>query len=87
MLTATVVYTAFIHIWGEKANTFSKITLCSLFECFTREVYLTSTVGQSIQGVAFVAQTLKTTRGVHTCVIACALKIALIYICNQTQTI
>ena len=46
---------------------------------------LTSAVGQSIHGVAFVAQTLKTTGGVHTCVITCPLKKTLIYICNQNQ--
>lgn len=51
-----------------------------------------STVGQSIHGVAFVAQTLKTTRGVHTRVITCPLKKALIYIltgafiCEQLET-
>lgn len=43
-----------------------------------------STVGQSIHGVAFVAQTLKTTRGVHTRVITCPLKKALIYILTRT---
>lgn len=51
-----------------------------------------STVGQSIHGVAFVAQTLKTTRGVHTRVITCPLEEALIYIltgafvCEQFET-
>lgn len=44
---------------------------------------LTSTVGQSVHGVAFVAQTLKTTGGVHTRVITCPFKKTLIYICNQ----
>lgn len=48
-------------------------------------VQLTSAVGQPIHGVAFVAQTLKTTRGVHTRVITCPLKKTLIYICNQNQ--
>lgn len=46
---------------------------------------LTSTVGQSVHGVAFVAKTLKTTRGVHTRVITCPLKKTLIYICNQNK--
>lgn len=46
---------------------------------------LTSTVGQPIHGVAFVAQTLKTTGGVHTRVITCPLKKTFIYICNQNQ--
>lgn len=46
---------------------------------------LTSAVGQSIQGVAFVAETLKTTRGVHTSVITCPLEETLVYICNQNR--
>lgn len=45
----------------------------------TALVYV-STVGQSVQGVAFVAHTLETTRGVHTRVITCPLEITLIYI-------
>lgn len=49
------------------------------------QLSLTSTVGQPIHGIAFVAQTLKTTRGVHTGVITCALEEAFVYICNQNQ--
>lgn len=49
----------------------------------TAFIYI-STVGQSIHGVALVAQTLKTTRGVHTCVITCPLKETLIYILTGT---
>lgn len=50
---------------------------------YTAFIYI-STVGQSIHGVTFVAQTLKTTRGVHTCVITCPLKKTLIYILTRT---
>lgn len=46
-------------------------------------VYI-SAVGQPIHGVAFVAQTLKTTRGVHTRVITCPLKKTLVYILTRT---
>lgn len=46
---------------------------------------LTAAVGQSIHGVAFVAETLKTTRVVHTCVITCPLEKTLVYICNQNR--
>lgn len=48
----------------------------------TALVYI-STVGQSVHGVAFVAQTLKTTRRVHTRVITCPLKKALIHILTR----
>lgn len=45
----------------------------------TAFIYI-STVGQSVHGITFVAQTLKTTRGVHTRVITCALEEAFVYI-------
>lgn len=44
---------------------------------------LTSAVGQSVHGVAFVAAALKTTGVVHTGVIAGPLEEALVYVCNQ----
>lgn len=58
-------------------------TLLTTAIVHTAFIYI-SAVGQSIHGVAFVAQTLKTSRGVHTCVITCPLKKALIYILTRT---
>lgn len=56
-----------------------------LCESHSTQLRLTSAVGQSVHGIAFVAQTLKTTGGVHARVITCTLKKTLIYICNQNQ--
>lgn len=64
----------------------SCVTLDLFCEAPSTHYRLTSAVGQSVHGVAFVAETLKTTRGVHTCVITCPLEKTLIYICNQTRT-
>lgn len=84
-----------IHLYlrGEKGKTPSASAgLCAppvpsaaAFRSTCHVCRLTSAVGQSIQGVAFVAETLKTTRGVHTCVITCALEKTLVYICNHNQ--
>lgn len=63
----------------------SCVTLDLFCEAPSTHCRLTSAVGQSVHGVAFVAETLKTTRGVHTCVITCPLEKTLIYICNQTR--
>lgn len=63
----------------------SCVTLGLFCEAPSTHYRLTSAVGQSVHGVAFVAETLKTTRGVHTCVITCPLEKTLIYICNQTR--
>lgn len=46
---------------------------------------VTSAVGQSIQSVAFVAETLKTARGVHTIVVTGPLKKTFIYMYNHNQ--
>lgn len=76
-------------LFAQHLPTCSTCVLCS--GCYTvcvapsTQCRLTSAVGQSIHGVTFVAQTLKTTRGVHTCVITCPLKKTLIYICNQNE--
>lgn len=54
-------------------------TLLTTAIVHTAFIYV-STVGQSVHGVAFVAQTFKTTGGVHTRVITCPFKKTLIYI-------
>lgn len=58
-------------------------TLLTTAVVHTAFIYI-SAMGQSIHGVAFVAQTLKTTRRVHTRVITCPLKKTLIYILTRT---
>lgn len=63
----------------------TRVTLNLLCVASSTQCRLTSAVGQSIHGVAFVAETLKTTRGVQTRVITCPLKKTLIYICNQRR--
>lgn len=62
-----------------------RVLSAAVFRSTCHVCRLTSAVGQSVQGVAFVAETLKTTRGVHTCVIACPLEKTLVYICNQNR--
>lgn len=54
-------------------------TLLTTSVVHTALIYV-STVGQSIQAVPFVANTLKTTRGVHTRVTTCPFEITLVYI-------
>lgn len=93
VLTTTIVHAAFIYIWGGKgkhhrqvlAFVLPPVPSAAVFRSTCHVCRLTSAVGQSIQGVAFVAETLKTTRGVHTCVITCALEKTLVYICNHNQ--
>lgn len=46
---------------------------------------LTSAVGQSIHGVAFVAEALETTGVVHTGVVAGPLEETLVYICRHSS--
>lgn len=93
VLTTAIVHAAFIYIWGGKGKHHRQVLAFVLPPCSEHRrvplnlscVHLTSAVGQSVQGVAFVAETLKTTRGVHTCVITCPLEKTLVYICNQNR--